>query len=87
MKKFLYFLLIFCAAVLMGGLLGELVKGADALKWLGYAKSFSFEPSKLIDLDVLTLTFGISFNVNVSQIMLILTGIFVYSKTVPKVCG
>lgn len=87
MKKVLYMSFLIIAAVLLGGLVGNAVSGASALNWLGFYKTFSFEPGTFINLDVLRLTFGITFSANVAQVLLIGVAILVYYKTAPKMFG
>ncbi len=82
MKKSLYMIVLIAAAVVLGSLIGNVVFGS--LKWLGYSRVFSFEPGTFINIDVLKLTFGITVQFNVAQIILVLVAIFVYYKTAPK---
>lgn len=82
MKKSLYMIVLIAAAVVLGSLIGNVALGS--LGWLGYSRTFSFEPGTFIDIDVLRLTFGITVTFNVAQILLVLVAILVYYKTAPK---
>jgi len=84
MKRVFYMAFLLIAAVLLGGLIGNAVSGASALSWLGFYKTFSFEPGTFINMDVLRLTFGITFSANVAQVLLIGVAIFIYYQTAPK---
>ena len=84
MKRVLYMTFLLIVAVLLGGLIGNAVQGAAALGWLGYYKTFAFEPGIFLDLDVLRLSFGIRFSANIAQVILIAVSIFVFYKTAPK---
>ncbi len=82
MKKTLYMILLLAFACVVGGFIGSAAKGPVA--WLGKSAGFSFEPGNFLQTDVLSLTFGISFNINVAQIILVIIAVFVYYKTAPK---
>lgn len=85
MKKTLLMSLFVITAIVLGALLGEAVEGVKYLDWLSYSKDFSFHPGTFINLEVFSLTFGISFKANVAQLLLIFVGIFAYSKLAPKI--
>jgi len=87
MKKTLYMGFLVISGIVIGGLISSGVNGAAALNWLSYSKRFSFEPGTFLNLDVLQLTFGITFTVSVAQIIMIALCLFVYVKTAPKACG
>lgn len=84
MKKTLLMMLFIITAIVMGALLGDAVVGIEALEWLGYSKSFSFQPGTFINIDVLSLTFGITFKANVAQLIFTFIGIYAYYKLAPK---
>ncbi len=84
MKNFLYMSVLIIAALLIGGLIGNSVTGLAGISWLGYSMHFSFDPGTFLELEVLTLTFGISITINVAQILLMLIAIIVYYHTAPK---
>lgn len=87
MKKFLLISVFMIAAIVFGGLIGDACTGAEALDWLAYSKDFSFQPGTFINIDVFSLTFGVTFRVNVAQLILIFVGIFAYYKLAPKLIG
>ena len=84
MKKFLLISVLMIAAIVIGGLIGDVTAGVSGLQWLAYSKSFAFQPNTFLDIDILSLTFGITFKANVAQIILIFVGLFTYYKIAPK---
>lgn len=83
MKKVLLMSIMVITAIVVGGLLGDACAGVGFLDWLSYSKGFSFQPGT-IDTNVFSLTFGISFEANVAQLILVFVGIFAYYKIAPK---
>ncbi|MCM1132753.1 MAG: DUF4321 domain-containing protein [Ruminococcus flavefaciens] len=84
MKYAVYMSFLTVAALVMGSMLGNKAVGTPGFSWLGYSKTFAFEPGTFLDLDVIRLTFGISITISVAQILLIIVAIIVYYKTAPK---
>lgn len=84
MKKILFMSFLIIAAIVLGSLLGNACADADALSWLAHSVNFAFEPGQFINFEILRISFGVSFSANVAQIILILVGIFMYIKFVPK---
>lgn len=84
MKKVLLMSVLMISAIVIGGLLGDVCAGASGLSWLAYSKTFSFQPNTFVDIDVFSLTFGVTFKANVAQLILIFIGIFAYYKIAPK---
>ena len=85
MKKSLYMFILMMSAVIIGGLIAHEAVEMDICSWLAYSKGFCVEPKEYINLSVLNITFGFTFEVNVAQVVFILIGILVYAKTAPKV--
>lgn len=85
MKYALYMFFLALCAIILGGMLGNMVISTDGLSWLGYSKTFAFEPGTFLNLDVIKLTFGLTITINVAQIFLLVTAIIVYYKTAPKI--
>lgn len=84
MKKVLLMSVLVIAAIVLGGLIGEVSSGNDVLNWLAYSKTFSFQPGTFINIDVFSMTFGVTFKANVAQLILVFVGIFAYYKLAPK---
>lgn len=84
MKKILLMSVLMIAAIVVGGLIGDVTAGVSGLQWLAYSKSFAFQPNTFIDVDIFSLTFGVTFKANVAQLILIFVGLFAYYKIAPK---
>ena len=81
-EKNIWLLLLFiCAGIVLGGLLGEFASGVDFLWWLGYGQSFGLTEPLILDLSIISLTFGVQFKINVASIIGIAVALFVYRKT------
>lgn len=85
MKYAFYMFFLALCAIILGGMLGNMVISTDGLSWLGYSKTFAFEPGTFLNLDVIKLTFGLTITINVAQIFFLIAAIIVYYKTAPKV--
>ncbi len=80
-EKNIWILLIFLlAGLVLGGLLGELASKVDFLWWLSYGESFGLTSPIELDLQVITITFGLWFKMNVASIIGMAIAIFVYRK-------
>lgn len=77
----LFFYLI--AAVVIGGMIGDLCANVPFLGWLAYARHIGFaaENPFVLDLSVLRLTFGFSVGISVAQIFTVALALFLYSRT------
>ena len=70
---------ILCGIV-VGGLLGELASKVDFLWWLSYGEEFGLSNPITINLQVITLTFGLMFKINIASIIGMILAIFIYRK-------
>lgn len=81
-EKNIWLLLLFiCAGIVLGGLLGEFASGVDFLWWLGYGQNFGITQPVIIDLSIITFTFGLQFKINIASIIGIAIALFIYRKT------
>ena len=79
--KNIWILLIFLlSGLVLGGLLGELASKVDFLWWLSYGESFGLTTPIELDLNIITITFGLWFKINVASIIGMTIAIFVYRK-------
>lgn len=79
-KSILILLLFILCGLVIGGLLGEIAGKVDFLWWLGYGESFGLtEPLKL-DLNIINITFALSFKINIASIIGMAIAIFIYRK-------
>ena len=80
-EKNIWILLVFLlAGLVLGGLLGEFASKVDFLWWLSYGESFGLTSPIELDLQVITITFGLWFKMNVASIIGMAIAIFVYRK-------
>ena len=80
-EKNIWILLVFLlAGLVIGGLLGKLASGVPWLWWLSYEQEFGLESPIVLDLSVVTLTFGLMFKINVASIIGMILSIFIYKK-------
>lgn len=80
-EKSIWILLVFLlAGLVLGGLLGELASKIDFLWWLSYGENFGLTTPIELDLNIITITFGLWFKMNVASIIGMAIAIFVYRK-------
>ena len=78
-EKSIWILIIFVlAGLVIGGLLGELAKSVDWLWWLGFGQEFGLESPIVLNLSIVTLTFGLMFKINIASIIGMAIAIFIY---------
>ena len=80
-KNIWVLILFIFAGIVVGGLLGELASGIDFLWWLGYGESFGLSEPVVLDLSIISLSFGIQFKINIAIIIGIEIALFIYRKT------
>ncbi len=79
--KSVWILILFIlSGLVVGGLLGELAGSVDWLWWLSFGEQFGLESPIVLDLSVLTITFGLMFKINIASIIGMALAIFIYRK-------
>ena len=73
-------LLFILSGIVVGGLLGNLAAHVDFLSWLAYGEEFGLATPIELDLNVVKLTFGLMFKINIASIIGIILAIFIYKK-------
>lgn len=75
-------LLIIFGAVI-GSVVAELARGSQYFDWLSFGRHFgiSTENPFSLNLGILSLKFGLMFDITISTIISIITAIFVYKRT------
>ncbi len=70
-KKFwiTFFLVLF--GIVLGALVSHLTSGVPGLSWLSFGQTFGLASPVTLDLGIITLTFGISFDITISVILFI----------------
>lgn len=80
-EKNIWILVLFIlCGIVIGGLLGEFASKVDFLWWLSYGESFGLSDPISLDLNVIKLTFGLVFKINISSIIGMILAIFIYRK-------
>lgn len=80
-EKNIWILIVFLlAGLVIGGLLGDIAKNVDFLWWLSYGEQFGLTTPLTLDLSVITLTFGLTFKINIASIIGMAVAIFIYRK-------
>ena len=80
-EKNIWILILFIlCGIVVGGLLGELASNVDFLWWLSYGEEFGISTPITLDLQVITLTFGLMFKINIASIIGMILAIFIYRK-------
>ena len=79
-KSILILILFILCGLVIGGLLGELASKVDFLWWLSYGEEFGLEEPIVLNLQVITITFGLMFKINISSIIGMILAIFIYKK-------
>ena len=79
-KNIWIFMIFVLCGIVVGGLLGELAAKVDFLWWLSYGQEFGLADPITLNLQVITLTFGLMFKINISSIIGMILAIFIYRK-------
>ena len=79
-KSILILVLFILCGLVIGGLLGELASKVDFLWWLSYGEEFGLADPIILNLQVITITFGLMFKINISSIIGMILAIFIYKK-------
>lgn len=65
-----------CAGIVFGSLVAHLSKSVEWLSWLSYGMEFGITSPFVLDLSVLTLTLGATFNLNIAIIIFVVASVF-----------
>lgn len=79
-KNIWILILFILSGIVVGGLLGELASQVSFLSWLSYGETFGLTSPIELDLNVIKLTFGLMFKINIASIIGIVLAIFIYKK-------
>lgn len=73
-------ILFIFAGLVIGGLLGQVASQVDWLSWLAYGQTFGIQDPFILDMNVLSLTFAFSIQINIASIIGLAIAIFLYRK-------
>jgi len=80
-KRNSYFVFFILIGAISGSLIGDLLgNNVGALKFLKSTYTIGMSNPMLLDIKVLTVTFGINFNINIMSIVGIVLAIILYRK-------
>lgn len=80
-EKNVWILIIFIlCGIVLGSLIGELVAKIPALWWFSYGNTFGLTSPVTLDMGVITLTFALTFKINIASIIGLAIAIFAYRK-------
>ena len=73
-------ILFILAGLVIGGLIGNLASSINGLSWLSYGEEFGLRDPIILDLNVLTLTLGLTIRINIASIIGVIIALIVYRK-------
>jgi len=73
-------LLFICVGVVLGSLVTELCAGVDALSFLSYGIDFGMAAPAVLNLQVLTLTFGLTLRLNIAVILFVTLAVVIGNR-------
>lgn len=73
-------ILFIFAGLVIGGLLGQVASQVDWLGWLSYGQTFGIQEPFVLNMNVLSLTFAFSIQINIASIIGLAIAIFLYKK-------
>ena len=80
-EKNVWILILFIlSGLVIGGLIGELASKVDFLWWLSYGQSFGLSSPLELDLNIVKLTFGLMFKINIASIIGVIIALIIYHK-------
>ncbi len=74
------FLIVLLIGVVLGGLIGELCANVAGLSWLNYGQTFGLTSPLVLDLGILSLTFGFTVKLTIAGIIGVLISVLVFRK-------
>lgn len=85
-KRIFIALLLFLCAVLLGDFAGRVFEGISALSWLAYTVSVGIPVSQpfILDLSVVSVALGLTLSINIAQIILLVTALFLYKPLLKR---
>ncbi len=81
-KSFWILIIFILSGLVIGGLLGQLASHVDWLNWMSFGQRFGLENPVTLNLNVVTITFGLMFNINIASIIGMTIAIIIYRKFV-----
>ena len=73
-------ILFILAGLVIGSLIGSLASSFDFLWWLSFGQEFGLSEPLILDLQVVKLTFAVTFKINIASIIGVIISMFIYRK-------
>ena len=73
-------ILFILAGLVRGSLIGNLASNVDFLWWLSFGQEFGLSEPLVLDLQVVKLTFAVTFKINIASIIGVIISMFIYRK-------
>ena len=77
-KSNVVLIIILLCGIVLGGFLGTLAAKVGVLSWLAYGQTFGLSSPLVLDLGILSLTFGFTVTINIASIIGLIIGIIIY---------
>ena len=74
-KNFWLNLFLVCVGVVVGTLAAKMCADIPLLSWLAYGMEFGMAAPTTVDLQVITITFGVTLNLNIAVIIFIILSV------------
>lgn len=79
-RSIIILILVILAGVVFGGFVGEYLGQVPYMSWLKYGKSFGLAQPLILDLDIISIQFGLTIKFSISGIIGMIIAIFIYRK-------
>lgn len=81
MRRFLLMLFLIIAAAVVGALIASACAGVPALSWLAFSRTIGFNADAplVVDLGVFKLTFGLTLDVSIAQLIMVALAVIGYN--------
>lgn len=73
-------ILFVLAGLVIGGLIGDLAANVSWLNWLSFGEEFGLREPIILDLNVMTVTFGLAIRINIASIIGVIISLVAYRK-------
>ena len=70
--------LLILTGIVLGGFIGMLAEGVQALSWLAYGQSFGLDEPIILNLGLLVVTFGLTIKITIASIIGVILSIIIY---------
>ena len=74
-KSFWFNLFLVCIGIVVGAMVSDMTAGIPVLSWLSYGLNFGTKSPVVLDLNVITLTLGISLKLTISTAVCVVLAI------------